>query len=55
MGMRAGPIRVLDKDVQVIVSVHQNLVLNHAALLQVLQLLETHLLVAQLEHSLRLL
>ena len=46
---------VLDEDVQVVLAVHQDLVLNYPSLLQVLQLLETHLLVVQLEHSLRFL
>lgn len=45
VSMGAGATGVLDEDVEIVLAVHQDLVLNYPALLQVLQLLETHLLV----------
>jgi hypothetical protein len=36
VGVRAGAVRVLYEDVKVILPVHQDLVLDHSALLQVL-------------------
>lgn len=43
--MGAGAAGVLNEDMKVVLAVHQDLVLNDPTLLQVLQLLEGHLLV----------
>ena len=55
--MRVGAcaVGVLDEDVQVVLAVHQDLVLDHSAFLEVLELGEGELVVVQLEHSLRFL
>ena len=54
--MRVGAcaVGVLDEDVQVVLAVHQDLVLDHSAFLEVLELGEGELVVVQLEHPLRL-
>ena len=41
----ARPVGMLDEDVQVVLTVHQDLILNHSSFLQVLQLLERHIVI----------